>query len=569
MAKVTFKSVYYQNFLSVGNDGIEVDLNRSPTTLITGQNGSGKTTMLEAIIYGLYGKPYRKIKLAGLINSINKKKLLVKLSFDCKGNSYEIVRGMKPAKFEIYENGELIDQNSKNTDYQKIIDDMVGDQKVFTQTQVLNKAKFTPFLALSTPDRRKIVGDLLDINIYDEMLKVVKSDSSEITNTVNDIRHNQRTYETQIRVLESAIKDFNESDTAAISKLESRLSEQSKEVDTLTKKSKDLFDQYNAADDFSDEISQLQRTNNRLMSDGRVAASNVQSKLKSVEFFNKNVSCETCGQKLDENHVHDIKTRIDEEVTDIKSSMKSIKTDMDKNDKKIKELQEKQQVRDKLSEQLREVKSELNRAKSALETTEFDLKELTEKTNNNVDKYESELQEAESNNLKLEKELETVLQRKEIVDLAIQSLKENGIKATVIDKFIPVLNEKINDYLELMEFYVGVELDSEFNEVFTTPSRTEFSYHNLSDGQKTRLDLAILFAWLYVAGEKNSVESNLLFLDEILSAVDNEGITCVMNLMRVNFSNKNIFVIEQRRDLSDNFRSHINFSMVEGFTEKD
>lgn len=562
---IEFQSLEYKNIMAVGNSPIKIDLSRSPTTVIGGQNGSGKSTILLAFAYCFFGKVINGMKLGQAINSINKKKLLVTGTFKKNGDDWTVIRGDKPKRFEIYKNGDMIDQYANVRDQQKFLELILGmDYKLFTQVILLNKERYVPFMEMGAADRRKIIEDILGISIFTEMNEVVKAKITEKKREEANVDRDREVKKTEL-----------EGQKNLVAQLQTSIAESSKQSEDELK---ELQAQLDSANDsilrIEDELRKLStegwsKVQKQLREYGKLAdqfSSKIDDSKRMVKFFESNSHCPTCGQDIDDDLKHKKQCESETKISEVEATISDMMVEL----QKVKEQDDDFKERDERANELMAEKSNFIFQKKQLEK-EIDRVMNRSKRSSEHDK----LQECINHRDGLETELETLSERLRVVidervmleELRIL-LKDDGVKALIVREYNSVMNKKINDYLASMDFYVNMTIDENFKEKFHSMGRDGFTYENLSSGQKMRVNIAITLALLEVAAMKNSVVTNVLFLDEILEPIDAEGIKDIMNLFKDRLASKNIFVITQRFDeFEDQFQSAIKFKLNGGFTE--
>jgi DNA repair exonuclease SbcCD ATPase subunit len=566
---IKFHKVKYKNFLSTGNEFTEIDLSRKKTSLIIGANGSGKSTLLDALTFGLFGRAFRKIPKTALVNSINQKQLVVEVEFQIGRNRYRIMRSIKPNKFEIYRDGKLLHQDASVRDYQAILEQQILklNYKSFTQVVVLGSSTFTPFMQLNTPERRAIIEDILDIQIFSVMKDCLKQRVSSLNNEQIDIRNNIKIGETKIQGHEDAMKRLEENRDEMIEKLSKDVLEHETQVlehKTNIRSDLHLVDTLqNTISDEKDIRERLQQT----LSDERQFESERKKFIKELKFYEDNDECPTCKQDIESDHKEHI-------CTDTTESLKEIDKKLDERSKTVEEINE------RLTE-ISKVQAEIFATQSAIQKEQ----NLIDSNEKYIDKVEGQIIElkkqehTEDDKDKLEKYRKAleVLQgmdagisdKKHYHDLAELLLRDSGIKTKIIRQYLPIMNKLINKYLASMEFFVQFELDEEFNEEIKSRYRDNFSYSSFSEGEKMRIDLSLLFTWRAVAKLKNSVNTNLLILDEVFdSSLDEGGTDEFLKILQTLDDNTNTFIISHKGEsMNEKFNNIIEFEKTNNFSK--
>lgn len=560
---LNFKKLYYKNFQSVGEMGITIDMSRHATTLIGGDNGSGKSTMLEALVYCLYGKTMKPVKLEGIINTVNKKSLITSVVFDVNGHTYTVLRGQKPAKFEIWCDDEQLDKEAKAKDQQKHLERIIGmDYRLFIQLVVLNTVKYTPFMELDAAARRHVVENILDIGVFAEMGRLAKERVKEVGFEVNDLDYRRGILKEQISSQDKLIEQAKEADEnykvdiqEMIDGWVNKRNLYQMDLDNVKEKIKGHDE--DAGNRTEPDIEEVNTRLHRIVSE----AERVQ---KDVKFFEDHDTCPTCDQQIEEDGRQ---VRIEQGRSTI-GDLRQTATQL-VHEKKRLEV-ERDNIRasiNELNELVREYKSLTREIKNCDEQIEGLKAKMDEKFEDKTDEHRQKRQELVSERDEADTRMNALLERQASLKAAQTALRDDGIKANIVGDYIDYINQKVNEYLQEMGFFVNIVLDENFKESVASVNRDGFVYHNFSKGQQCRINLAIWLALLEVASVKNSVVTNVLFLDEILENLDSDGVQLFMKLVNNKMSHKNIFVTTQRFDeFKDSFRSDIRFRLDNGFT---
>ena len=566
--RIHFKKVQYKNILSTGNAFTTINLDGSPSTLISGSNGAGKSTLLDAIVFGLYGKPFRKVNKAQLINSINQKGMLVEIYFAVGGNNYMIRRGMKPNVFEIYKDGELINQDAAKRDYQTYLEDnIIGiNYKSFNQIVVLGSATYVPFMELPAQQRREIIEDLLDIQVFSTMgllakdqintnKQLISENSYKAESTENSITLVKENNDEIRKIREVEAEKIREKMKSYIELVETKMNE----IEAVDQEIKELYE--TIAD--KKEVKTKFDKANTLRADMERNRVNFE---KELSFYHDNDNCPTCKQGID----HDFKNNVVEEKSkrklEIESGLHDIAERIKGHQERLDAISEvEDRIQDKTFE-ISEIKAEIRSAKTALGTLKCEL-ESAEREVEEVDT--SKLQKLEADLEKIKAARVELLDEREVLGIVSTILKDGGIKARIISQYIPVMNKLINKYLAAFDLFVDFQLDENFNEVIKSRFRDTFSYSSFSEGEKLRITLSIMLAWRSVAKLRNSVSTNLLILDETLDgALDGTGIESLIETLHSLNADDNIFVISHRGDqFAEKFDTAIRFEKVKNYSE--
>lgn len=566
---IVFKTLSWKNFLSTGNSANSVQLNRSTTTLIIGKNGEGKSTILDALTFALFGKPFRNINKAQLVNSINGKGALVEIELSVGSKEYKIVRGIKPNVFEIWMNGELMNQDAAAKDYQKILEQQILklNYKTFTQVVILGSASFVPFMQLTSAQRRDVIEDILDIRIFSTMNQLLKDKANatkdEIVRTDQLISLAKQRVEAQaaiIKTLSHAKEESHRSLATKIASNEETIRTTNLLVESLSSEIATLKQQTQSKSELDENIEQAKALRNRINS-------KVEDREQSKTFFDENDVCPQCAQGIEHDHKSRVVANILKGIEEDSKKVTELETVLEKLNSKLQSIQD-------LTLQISDKTIELSTHNSAITILNRQNAELhaeieqskADTTNINEEKVKlKELATDALGSINRKAELDS---EKELHEIAGVLLKDTGIKTAIIREYLPAMNKLINQYLNQMDSYIHFELDEAFNEKIKSRFRDDFTYASFSEGEKMRIDLAILFTWRQIAKMKNSVNTNLLILDEIFdSSLDTNGTDYFLSLMDSFGENSNVFVISHKGDqLFDKFRSVIRFEKRNDFS---
>lgn len=567
---ILFKKIKFKNFGSFGNTWTEIELDKNSTTLVCGTNGSGKSfALLDTITFALFGKPFRKINLTQLNNSINKKNCLVELEFSIDKDTYKIIRGLSPKIFEIYRNGKLINQDSKNIDYQDVLEEQIlkMNYKTFTQVVILGSSAFVPFMQLTASDRRAVIENILDINIFTTMNVILKTKvtiaKENITDIVNKIELQKQKVEYQQKIVDNLTLRLNNDVKKIQQEIDQHLIEENNYSDQIKnlQQEKHQIELNNKIDDILNTFKKNETTISQY-------AFKISDLEKEVKFYEKTENCPKCKTHLT-NSIK--KENIDSLSQNISSLEKEIQSLSDSNieHQKVISTEQKNKLKiTKIDSDIKDLNSSIREIKSLIA---YKNKQLSESNKIELDlvKEKTVLKMEKSELLKLMKESEVLKEDLSYLKLAGDILKDNGVKIKIIKHYLPSMNKYINKYLRAMDFFVQFNIDEEFNEVIKSRHRDEFSYMNFSEGEKMRIDLALLLAWREIAKMKNSVNCNLLILDEIFdSSLDSVGTDEVLRLLNALGTKTNVFVISHKADqIVDKFTNTITFEKKNNFSK--
>jgi DNA repair exonuclease SbcCD ATPase subunit len=564
---ITFKYVRWKNLLSTGNQFTEVQLDRNTTTLIIGENGAGKSTILDALCFGLFNKPFRNISKGQLVNSVNGGSAMVEVEFTAGNKEVKVIRGIKPNKFEVWVGGQMINQDANARDYQKHLEQQILglNYRSFTQVVILGSSTFVPFMQLSTKARREVVEDILDIKIFSLMNFLLKSKTKDLNDEIRNVEYQRDLTKEKIVLQEKFIKDVINNKSSIISENKTKVSDNETNIATKEEKIKTLSDE---KESLSVDIEEKTRREQKLKELTRTESA-LQNKRgeheKQINFFQSNSECPTCEQTITDATKQ---TQIDSRTTKIGELTEAIT--------QVESMEQKEQ--DRLNtilinlETIRQHDVEIAKIRASIK----ELETFNSRLKKDIETYESgsvsdedktKLDELKGS-LKVIKELQTKLNEdKFYIDVARNLLQDSGIKTKIVKQYLPIMNKLVNTYLSSMDFFVNFNIDENFQETIKSRFRDEFSYASFSEGEKMRIDLALLFTWRAIAKMKNSTNTNLLILDEIFdSSLDTAGTDDFLKILGT-FDKQNVFVISHKQDiLIDKFRSVIQFKKEKNFS---
>lgn len=551
---IIFKQLKYKNFLSTGNSFTEINLQSAPTTLVVGANGAGKSTMLDALSFALFGKSHRKISKPQLVNSINGKGTVVEIEFSIGQSNYKIVRGIKPGIFEIWVNGKMIDQSSHAKEYQQVLEKNILklNHKSFHQIVVLGSSSFVPFMQLTTYQRRDVIEDLLDINVFSKMNTILKEQVSLLKAATVDNAHMIDVAQTKLTSQKKYIRDLTAITLASRKSKEDEIESLVVEINDLTEINQQLQASISLVlPEYQSELQKLTDKRTVFNNYDHTFKSQIKTIVKEAKFFDDNDHCPTCDQGIADDLRHSKKTAAQSKAKELNDAMQKAAESLASIEVKIAEVTSKlHKVQSDQTSMFSNTKS-ITMLQQQVLRLQNDITSLGD-TSHDMSSANSEL-ESMSN------ELEELLEQKYVLNeqnsynqVAVELLKDTGIKTKIIKQYIPVINTLTNQYLQILDFFVHFDLDENFNETIRSRHRDSFTYDSFSEGEKQRIDLSLLFTWRQVAKMKNSVATNLLILDETFdSSLDDDGVD---NLMKIIYSlgeDTNVFVISHKAELED------------------
>ena len=566
---IIFKTIKWKNFLSTGDHWNEIDFLEKNTNLIIGTNGSGKSTMLDALTFALFNKPFRKINKSQLMNTVNERDCLVELEFSVNSRDYVVRRGMKPNIFDIEVNGNMMHRQADDRSNQKILEENIlkVNYKSFTQIVILGSSTFVPFMQLSGSNRRDVIEDLLDIRIFSAMNSLIKDKIRVKKEKIRSLDLKKDNLKDKMTMQNNFIKELEERGkndiTTSKDKINGLITENDKYVTT------------NEA--LEDEVSDLVKTQEKMTGAGKklLKLNNLKGKLsnkvttltKEHKFFKDNVSCPTCTQPIEEEF------RLNR-ITDVQTKAKELKKGYKDLEETIKKEQNRERQFQQLSKEITKLNNEISQNNTRISSNQRQIRDLESEIQITTEQFKNRNTEHEKlkefkDNLKNTID-ELSVHREDINhhDFAYSLLKDDGVKTKIIKKYLPFINQQVNRYLQLMDFYINFTLDEEFRETVKSPIHEDFSYASFSEGEKMRIDLALLFTWREVARVKNSVNTNLLIMDEVFdSSLDGFGTDEFLKIIRYIIKGANIFVISHKSDLNDKFENVIQFDKIKGFSK--
>jgi len=566
---IYFRTIRWRNFLSTGNQFTVVELDKHPTTLVIGENGAGKSTILDAICFGLFGKAFRNINKPQLVNSINQKNCVVEIEFRIGKKEYKVTRGMKPGIFEIYQDNNIINQDAAVKDYQKYFEDKILklNYKSFTQIVILGSASFTPFMQLAQGIRREVIEDILDIQIFSVMNTLLKTRIVDLKDKIREIDSQIELGKQKVKLQQDYIKQIEDDQKKRNDDIQAKIDKANQDIKELEKESSSLTERYNHLKDSVKDDNEISARKTEMVA----LYKSLQARIKKVEsdivFYEEHDSCPTCAQIIStelktttiHKHTHK-KEEISSAVDSLYNKMQEIEI---RADEIIEAKQQIVELQNKITECNANIIAQQNYIKAiqtetAPETNSEDVLALAKGTLKILAK---EVVSASEGKSKLKED-------SYYLDAASTLLKDTGIKTRIIKQYLPVINKLVNKYLTAMDFFVSFELDEAFNETIKSRHRDDFSYASFSEGEKQRIDLALLFTWRTIAKMKNSAATNLLLLDEVFdSSLDSNGTEFVMTLLNTIGEDVNVFVISHKGDqLLDKFKNQIRFEKHQNFS---
>ena len=563
---INFKKVRWKNFLSTGNAFTEIQLDKNDSTLIVGENGAGKSTMLDALCFGLYGKPFRKVKKDQLINSVNGRDVLVEIEFTTHDHQYTIRRGIKPSLFEIIEDGVLIDQDAAARDYQEMLEKHILklSMKSFTQIVILGSSSFVPFMQLTTNVRREVIEDLLDIRVFSSMALLLKDRVSGNRQSLTMTEHDITNTTNNIKLQEKLRQDLAQEKSEKIDEYRSRIEDartavmrNEAEATTIETEINDLLEQIDDKDTVSARIQKILNLESNLEKKKANAR-------KTIKFYHDNDECPTCTQTIDSGIKCEKIEEKEKVVSEVDDALQTLQSNLGEAELRLSEITRVQREVNTRQHLLRDVQSSIKSSQKEISLWEKEIESASKGSASFNEDTITQLKEEYDTFLSKKQEH---LDEREMYDLATVILRDSGIKSRIIKQYIPVINTLVNKYLAAMDFFVKFELNEQFEEKILSRHRDDFTYDSFSEGEKMRIDLSLLFTWRSIARMKNSAHTNLLILDEVFDAsLDANGCDEFLKLIH-SLENSNIFVISHKGDvLHDKFSNTLRFTKQKNFS---
>ena len=563
-----FEKIRWKNFLSTGNAFTEIDFTRNRTTLIVGENGAGKSTILDALSFSLYGKPFRKINKPQLINTINGKGLEVELEFSIGKRKYLVKRGMKPALFEIYQDGTIINQDAESKEYQEMFEKNILklNHKSFCQIVVLGSASFVPFMQLPAAHRREVIEDLLDIQIFSTMNNLLKDKVTKNKSDLIDVDHNIRLTAQKIELHKKHLEELNKNNDDVIAQKNDKIEELTTEINTAG--AQVTYNQ-TKIDEKTEEISDYNKVQKRVekLKDLKLQLNTKLTRLeKEIEFFSDHNDCPTCRQGIDHTHKAQIVSNDNDQILEVREGIEKLDGELKTSNSRIEEINRVILSINELNKEVSNLNVQIDTKSKFVKGLREEITALKKSTKDTVNNEELKLFQTDLKGFIASKE--ELASDKGVLDVAANLLRDSGIKTKIIKQYIPVMNKLINKYLASLDFFVNFDLNENFEETIKSRHRDEFSYESFSEGEKMRIDLALLFTWRAIAKLRNSVSTNLLIMDEVFdSSLDTNGTDEFLKILYTLTGDTNVFIISHKGDtLFDKFEHIIKFEKHKNFS---
>jgi DNA repair exonuclease SbcCD ATPase subunit len=565
---ILFKTIKYKNLLSTGNQYTEIDFTKNKTNLIVGTNGAGKSTVLDALCFSLFGRSFRRINKPQLVNSVNEKDCRVEVEFSIGKSDWKVVRGIKPAIFEIWKNDAILDQSSAALDQQKWLEQNIlkMNYKSFTQIVILGSSNFVPFMQLSAAHRREVIEDLLDIKIFSSMNTLIKEKIRQSKEEIKILDLKKESFLDKVKMQENFIEELENRGKENIQKKLHSISTLDKEVEVFMRESgileENIFEKQKEVEEYIGAGDKLRKFGTLK---GKISQK-VSTLTKEHKFFTENTVCPTCTQEIDDTF------RINR-INDAQNKAKELQSGYTELEEAIKEEEGRERQFNTITKEILKLTNDISQNNIKISGYQRQIRDLESEVQTITKQLENRNTEHEKlesfkDNLKIT--YDSLASKKDTInyyDFSYSLLKDGGVKSKIIKKYLPLINQQVNRYLQMMDFYINFTLDQEFNETVQSPIHEDFSYSSFSEGEKQRIDLALLFTWREVARLKNSVNCNLMILDEIFdSSLDSTGTEEFLKIIRYVIKDANVFVISHKTGLEDKFESVLRFEKVKGFS---
>lgn len=561
-----FEKVRWKNFLSTGNQWTELDLDRHATTLIVGKNGAGKSTLLDAITYALFGKPFRKINKPQLHNSVTRKGLLVEIEMKISGVPYKIRRGDRPGVFAVYQDGKLLNQNAKNAEYQEVLEKQIikCNFKSFCQIVIVGSATYQPFMGLPAGNRREIIEDLLDLQVFTTMNKLLVQKANDNNSNISENDMRKKLVGQQVKLIKQHTAQLQESNDKMIAEKKERIESTKQMIEASEHELESIAEEIKQLKVKVQDEKAIKAKQDKMRSLRAAIQNNIEKLNKEVKFFHSYDNCPTCNQDIDSEFKAETITKKSCKVIENEDGLKKLQLEYDKTVSRLNEIYE---VNDQITD--------YNLARSAANTKIEGWVEYIESLEEEIKKLKQNIKETDTSNLQklelelidLEDQLKNLHENKQVYQVASLLLKDGGIKSKIVKQYIPIINKLINKYLSTMDFFVNFELNESFEETIKSRHRDEFSYASFSEGEKMKINLAILFTWRAIAKLRNSINTNLLIMDEVLDgSIDSDAKDAFFQILGT-MQDTNVFVISHAGDaLFEKFHGVIKFEKNKNFS---
>ena len=567
---IIFKKIKWKNFLSTGNKFTEINLTEAKTNLIIGNNGAGKSTILDALTFSLFNKPFRKVNKSQLINTVNEKDCHVELEFNVGNVDWKVIRGMKPVRFEIYKDGKVMNQNAAVNDQQRWLEEQVLklNYKSFTQIVILGSASFVPFMQLTAPNRREVIEDLLDIKIFSAMGLILKERVRGVNERLREISIRKNLLEEKIDMQNGFIQEIENTSKKDVKDKREKIKNINEQIERYED---DLAEMSQELDAINKDMGMLSDCNTKLRKLGNLRgkmSQKVSTITKEHKFFSENVTCPTCTQSIEEEFRLDKIKDAETKAKDLEKGYKELEEAIKLEEEKESQFKKITSEASKLTHEISKTSTRVSGLQNQTRDIEQEIQTITEQLENRtterhaLDKLLGELEG-------LQKNQSQESEKNVYNEFAHALMKDGGVKSKIIKRYLPLMNQQINKYLQLMDFYINFSLDDEFKESVKSPIHDKFSYESFSEGEKMRIDLSLLFTWREIARMKNSASTNLLILDEIFdSSLDGFGTDYFTKIIKYVVSDANVFIISHKTDdLIDSFDKIIKFDKIKGFSK--